>query len=552
MTLLNVSIVVWLLGALGLAAALFLLQRLRVRYRRHTVITTLFWNEALEEARARVLVRRFRHLPAYLLILLIATLMWLGFANPRFDAAEKTQHVVLLDGSAAMAEGSRFTDAVQTVKVALDDLPIDQRRVVLCGARPYPVLQPGEHARLLDERLRDFQPEACSANVEAVVRSLPQPREAHAKLRVLVAGQATISRTLQEELGDGVQLQRIGAWSTKLAPTILSLGSAHAASGQWDRVDVLCEVAGDVAGIKAELGRAAIDEVQRSVTNARTRFLLRDLPANGETLRVEVPGTTVTAAMRLPLRKRVRVRVDASVAPSVTAALRADPAVTLVPDNPDVQVGGKPSTDTPALLFVPMAQSQEAIFLHYRGELTANEVLGKTFDKLGLSQVDAMETAQRSGLTISIGAMPDTHRKVVVWQELLTPQFNFVETRSFPLFIARSVRWLAKAKTEPAFVATGEPVQERDGVHVDTRNRRLDPVGASFRPPRAGEYRNEDGQRVVAAVLNPFTTTDGKDPLPTESSTDTSGSFDVTLWLAALLLALLLLEWFLFRTGRMP
>ena len=59
------SLGAWFLGAAALAAGLFLLQRLRVRHRPVVVVSTLFWQEALQEARARVLVQRFRHLFTY-------------------------------------------------------------------------------------------------------------------------------------------------------------------------------------------------------------------------------------------------------------------------------------------------------------------------------------------------------------------------------------------------------------------------------------------------------------------------------------------------------
>ena len=51
----------WVALDLGaLVAGLYLLQRLRVQHRDLQVPTTLFWREAVEEARARVLVRRFQ------------------------------------------------------------------------------------------------------------------------------------------------------------------------------------------------------------------------------------------------------------------------------------------------------------------------------------------------------------------------------------------------------------------------------------------------------------------------------------------------------------
>ena len=115
MSLGNLSLGTLFLGLAGLAAALFLLQRLRVRYRERTVITTLFWKEALQEARARVLVRRFKHPWAYLFVLLIGSLLWLGFADLRLATNGNREHVVLLDGSAGMGRGQRFQDTVALV-----------------------------------------------------------------------------------------------------------------------------------------------------------------------------------------------------------------------------------------------------------------------------------------------------------------------------------------------------------------------------------------------------------------------------------------------------
>jgi len=69
-------------GLAALAALLYALQRLRVRHREVTVPTTLFWKIAAEKAPARTFRERFRHPWAYLLFLLIASLLWLAFAGP--------------------------------------------------------------------------------------------------------------------------------------------------------------------------------------------------------------------------------------------------------------------------------------------------------------------------------------------------------------------------------------------------------------------------------------------------------------------------------------
>ena len=111
MSVLGLSFMTYGLGLLGLAAGLFLLQRLRVRHREVPVVTTLFWQQATEARRARVFVERFRHPWAYALFLLIAGLLWTAFAQPATEQDGDVAHVILLDGSAGMAVGDRFEEA---------------------------------------------------------------------------------------------------------------------------------------------------------------------------------------------------------------------------------------------------------------------------------------------------------------------------------------------------------------------------------------------------------------------------------------------------------
>jgi hypothetical protein len=77
-----------LAGIAVLAGVLYALQRLRVRHRAVTVVTTLFWRVAAEEAPARTLRERFRHPWAYLLILVILCLLWLAWAGPEWTQGD--------------------------------------------------------------------------------------------------------------------------------------------------------------------------------------------------------------------------------------------------------------------------------------------------------------------------------------------------------------------------------------------------------------------------------------------------------------------------------
>ena len=88
-----------LLGIVLLAIGLWLLQRLRVQHREVTVLSTLFWQSAVEETRARVFVKRFRHWPAWVLLVAIASLLWMLLARPQSTSFDSTQHVVLIDRS---------------------------------------------------------------------------------------------------------------------------------------------------------------------------------------------------------------------------------------------------------------------------------------------------------------------------------------------------------------------------------------------------------------------------------------------------------------------
>ena len=83
MTFTFLSTIATLAGILSLALALALLQRLRVQHREIEVVSTLFWQAAVKETRARVFIKEFRHWPAWLLLVLIASALWVLLAGPR-------------------------------------------------------------------------------------------------------------------------------------------------------------------------------------------------------------------------------------------------------------------------------------------------------------------------------------------------------------------------------------------------------------------------------------------------------------------------------------
>ena len=133
MSFANLSLVPFLIGLAAIAVVLGLLQLLRVRCQRVDVVTTMFWREAIEESRARVLVKRFRHPWAYALVLAIAGLLWLALAEPTSPNSDEQNHVVLLDGSAAMLAGDRYERTVESLIDQIERLPKGERQVFWCG-----------------------------------------------------------------------------------------------------------------------------------------------------------------------------------------------------------------------------------------------------------------------------------------------------------------------------------------------------------------------------------------------------------------------------------
>src|SRR5688572_517579 len=109
MTFANLSPLFTVLGLAALAGILYVIQHLRTRHREITVPTIQFWKVAVEEAPVRKFWERFRHPWAYLLILGICSLIWLGLAEPKRDQRTSGDfYVFVLDGSAGMAAGERF------------------------------------------------------------------------------------------------------------------------------------------------------------------------------------------------------------------------------------------------------------------------------------------------------------------------------------------------------------------------------------------------------------------------------------------------------------
>lgn len=563
-------------GVLGgiavLAGVLYAMQRLRVRHRPVTVVTTLFWRVAAEEAPARTLRERFRHPWAYALILVILCLLWLAFAGPEFKRNESAAfQVLVLDGSAGMAVGGRYEEAVAALKKQVGRLPVGQRQVLWSGGGVRTLLNPGEHALLLDRRLGSLKPVAAPDAMPALLRSLAASARPGQSTEVVVFGDTALPPDLLARL-PGIRVAR--ASLSKRPPTansgITALGLTDASSGAWDRVDVFLQVEGSPGGPDPR-ARLRLDLDGREVPNTDLRpfgsgYLLSDLPAAGGLLSVRLEGADAlgldnSARLRLPEKPRLRVLLSPSLATELSGVLTADSAVELVTADAALVVrrqGESIGAGLPSLEFVPASDTQPAFRVLHPDSFDSAAVFRHAVTAIGLREIDSMAIAQSAGRAVTAEVATAPQWRFEVWQDLLSEEFNFTQSRAFPLFIANALRWLGGARRGPAYVAAGQPL-ERDALEpedrfIDAGGRVLDPLGAAFVPEQAGDLPRAGSDRPLAvSLLDAATTLGSQGDVPVSTLPASGGpTAHPATWLLLGALGLLLIEWYLNQTGRVP
>jgi hypothetical protein len=545
----NIGIFPLLLGLAAIAGLLFLLQRLRVRFREQDVVTTLFWKQAMEETRARMLTRRFRHPLSYLLALLIGGLIWFAFAEPRWNRHAEEDFVFLIDGSAGMAQGDRFEATKALLQKDVARLPAENRRVYLSGSDARLILDRGEETSLLLPRLAGLEPEACPSSIERQILAFAKDESAAEKLRLIVVGDAPVSEAAMAMLPDTVSVVRLrpeNRPTLKGNSGIASLGVAEAASGAFDQVDVLIEtIDATDRNFTMTLGGKALDRVPAKSGN---RFLLKDLPARGEVLEIQMTGRDDLpmddrAKLTLPNRSTVRVRVDANLDPRFHALVRADAALVPSADAPQVVIGGAADGSLPAIELVT-GNTISIVHENNLAEADLNEIKAR-FGATGLDRVGwkaGPDSDEVRGFTLVPRYVEGARRKVQVGVELIGDDYDFMQTSAFPLFMSTAIRWLAEMEPLEPFAMAGEP-----SVHPG----RFAIAGSDFAPPRSGSYQDRYGKNteVSLAAVSPLPT----DALPPVTQSRDSGYWpNLFTWLILIALVLVACEWCLFQKSRIP
>lgn len=456
------------LGVIGLAAALFLLQRLRVRHRTVTVPTTLFWRQAVEETRARIFKRRFRHPWAYLLFLSLASLLWLALSGLRWNSSGSEKSILLVDGSAGMAWGERFEVVKKQLLSEIDSFPAVAREVWWSGEQPLCLLREDEPNRLLEERLRGLRPETTAAKVQEhlellVRREHESVSDPEASTSVYVYGDAVLETQRLNLLPPHVRVERRpSAEKTGSNAGILNLGVHEAQSGAWDKVDILIETVGQ-GTLRTQVDGAARQlPIRRTpLGDERTAYRIRDFEARGQQIRFDFGEDEIFAAdnqatLVLPNRPLLQVALTPEMNVQLRSLLEADPAVQILDSVAGAELvvrskGDSFATELPALVFDLSRDSQHAFTIQSLDAPSAEHLLEEAYTALAMGEIDGLSLAQSLQQPVSMGAVLGGPPTITLWNDLLQPDAGWRHSRSFPLFIGRSLRWLAARDTTTPF-----------------------------------------------------------------------------------------------------
>lgn len=557
-----------ILGGIALAALLAALQRLRAHRQIVRVATTLFWQTAAQPAPARTLSRRFRHLLAFLLVLAIVWLLWFAAARPAFTPAPGTRtEVFYLDASAGMTAGARFAEARRALIADAGSVPAARRAVYLGDAYGTRLLAPGEDIALLPYRLANHSPDAIPTRFADWLSARRRAGGESGPVAIHYYGTATALKAAQ----DATIIQGYVAPPIRGNRGIVAVGAVPAASGAWDKADLLVRVA---AAPGTELpatlrltrnGKPFEPAVERGSDG---RFVLRDLPADGASIEARLPQGDAfpvddRATFRLPQRRAIRVAVAADIPAPVRAAIAADPAIEQLPParaatDADVVVRSADAAiapGKPALILAPVS-ADTAAFRFSDPVATSQDALADTLDQLGLGQFDAAAAADALGRPVSVELAAGPVRSVTAWRDLFDPSGSIARSSTMPLFVAQSLRWLAASPPWIAEAAAGGSLSDLSSGEALAESPALArrAMGGTVALTSSGPHRI-GGTPIAVTLADPATTLGADAILPAATAPSSAPMLPLDLPFTLALLGVLLLgavEWVLYQRGRVP
>ncbi|MEG3090250.1 hypothetical protein [Sphingomonas sp. PB1R3] len=478
-------------GMVALAGIVFLLQRLRARRRVLRLPTAGLWAQALRDTPVRVLGGRFRYWLAYLLILAIALLLWIAAAHPQAASVVSGGGLqrFYLDNSALMTGSGDLAAAKRALLADVRATPADRREVILGDAVGTRLLAPGESASLLSQRLDMVSAEMRPSHFAAWMAQADAGTVRYYGAWGAARPAGRLAGLRYGYLADPVPGNR----------GIVALGVTPAASGQVGKADLLVTVA---AAHKPSPGAADLRWTTggRGFAPSRVeplgggRFLARDIDATGQVVGVALTqgdgfAADDGAAIEVVDRRPIKLALLGGTPPAIREAVAADPSMLLVTaaqaqvvvgDARAVQAAGRPAlvlSDAAAQAFT-FAGSGEA----ERGAVALR------LDDLGLAGLDAGALADALHRPVGVDIHDSRRRQITAWRAIFAPGSPFVQSPAMPIFVSRSLHWLAQRQDWQSVAQDGvdplaAPAAKRDQpVSLTDRATTLAAADTSPRP----------------------------------------------------------------------
>ena len=384
-------------------------------------------------------------------------------------------------------------------------------------------------------------------------------------LEIVVYGRAPADPVVLEALPAGMRVSRAIEYSEGGSNRgVTSLGANTAASGRWDRLDLLVRI-----GVTPDAPPADSVEVRvngQPLDDDRLQWLAdgivtaRDLPADGSSVSVQLEtGDELTlddiARLVLPIRRVVRVALAGDLDRAVRHAIEADPGLEVVAENPSIvirQGGAATFGDLPTLQFVSAVDQEAAFEIAYTGDDSAELALRSSIAALGLDQIDAAGLAAEARRPVGVQLRHAELPGISVWDELLA-HYNFTGSRSFPLFISRAARWLAGEPAWHPYLAAGKPLPSTTVWSLAaTPDASLDALGADYILGAAGTVETNGAKAAIALLSDAVTERNAGKPLAMSQAGGGFADTGIVTWLILAALLLLGVEWYLYQRGLMP
>ncbi len=429
----NLSWVAAAAGAVVIAGLLLALQRLRPAPRTLRLPAAPLWAQAMQSAPARVLDRRLRQWLAFLLVLAIALLLWGAFAQPgREEAGAGAVTTFYLDSSSAMASEAGQARAQLIADVSAT--PARLRKVVLGDGSGAVLLRPGEPAGLLARRLENANAASKPGAFGAWLERAPDGLVRYYGLP------ANLPATLPERVKAGFLAEPV-----RDNRGIVTLAAGPAASGAWDRADVVVRAI-DTAGEPLPPEALTFSRDGRQIEpEALSRgrdgaIILSGLTADGSELTVSLRkrdgfAQDNQATITLPLRCATRVAIGNGTPALVAQTIARDPAlVRSDADEADVVVNIAGAEGKPALRVTP------ANAITFSGAGDAAD-LAASVDASGIAPWAARAATGLPPPIVSLD--PAETRALTLPRALLTQGDDPAVQAAQPILVSRALLWLA-------------------------------------------------------------------------------------------------------------